>query len=122
MKSYKDLDVYKKSLELAVLVHEFSLELPKFELYEEGSQLRRAAKSIPANISEGYGRRRYKADFIKFLIYAQSSCDETIVHLNLLIKTHALNEKWNELISNYEILGKQLNLFIQYVEKKWNNN
>jgi len=41
--------------------------LPKFEMYEEGSQIRRSAKSVAANIVEGYGRRRYKQEFIRFL-------------------------------------------------------
>jgi four helix bundle protein len=61
-------------------VHKLSLTLPKFELYEEGSQIRRSSKSATSMIIDGYGRRRYKADFIKYLVYAQSECDETIVH------------------------------------------
>jgi four helix bundle protein len=63
MKSYKDLDVHKVSLELFYIVHPSSLKLPKHEL---GSQIRRSSDSIVSNIVEGYGRRRYKADFIKF--------------------------------------------------------
>ncbi len=82
MKSYRDLDVFQISYELAIAVHRVSLKLPKYEMYEEGSQVRRSSKSITANIVEGYGRRRYKLDFIKFLVYAHASCDETIVHLN----------------------------------------
>lgn len=66
MKSYKDLDVYKISLELFYVIHPASLKLPKHELYELGSQIRRSSDSVVANIVEGYGRRRYKADFIKF--------------------------------------------------------
>ncbi|MCX6171922.1 MAG: four helix bundle protein [Flavobacterium sp.] len=47
-----------------------SLLLPKYELYELGSQLRRSSDSIVTNIVEGYGRKRYKSDFIKFLVYS----------------------------------------------------
>jgi len=43
-----------------------SLTLPRFELYETGSQIRRSSKSIRSNIVEGYGRRRYKFDYIRF--------------------------------------------------------
>jgi four helix bundle protein len=73
MKSYKDLEVYQESKRLAIEIHKISLRLPKFELYEEGSQIRRSSKAITATIVEGYGRRRYKADFIRYLIYSQSN-------------------------------------------------
>jgi len=53
MKSYKDLEIYKLSHSLAVGVHKMTLkELPKFEMYEEGSQIRRSSKSIVSNIVE----------------------------------------------------------------------
>ena len=66
-RSYRDLEVYQLAHAAGVRIHEFSLKLPKYELYETGSQLRRAAKSVSANIVEGYGRRRHKAEFIRFL-------------------------------------------------------
>jgi four helix bundle protein len=74
------------SHKLAIEIHKASFDLPKFELYEEGSQIRRSAKSIPCNIVEGFGRRRYKNEFLKFLIYALASCDETREHLEILIE------------------------------------
>jgi four helix bundle protein len=77
-KTYKDLDVYQLAHALGVEIHHLSLELPKIEQYEIGSQLRRSSKSISANIVEGYGRKRYKAEFVRFLVYAHSSCNETI--------------------------------------------
>lgn len=77
MSGYRDLRVYQEARRLGVGIHRFSLKVPKIELYEKGSQIRRASKSISANIVEGYGRRRYQADYVKFLVYAQSSCDET---------------------------------------------
>ncbi len=84
MKSHRDLEIYKTSYDLAVRVHQFSLTLPEYEMYEEGGQVRKSSKGVPSCIAEGYGRRRYKPEFIKFLIYAHASCDETIVHLNFL--------------------------------------
>jgi len=82
-KSYRDLDIYKKANKLAVDIHKISLQFPKFEMYEEGSQIRRSSKSITSNIVEGFGRRKYKQEFIKFLIYALASCDETVNHLSI---------------------------------------
>jgi len=70
MKSYRDLEVYQESKRLTIEVHKISMKLPKFELSEEGNQIRRSSKSVTSMIVEGYGRRRYKADFIKHLIYA----------------------------------------------------
>ena len=83
-KGYDNLEIYKLSFDLAISIHKMSLNLPKYELYEQGSQVRRSSQSIKNNIVEGYGRRRYKADFIKFLIYAQASCDETISQLKIV--------------------------------------
>ncbi len=68
--SYRDLEIYSTALQLFLLVHPLTLKLPKYEMYELGSQLRRFSDSITTNIVEGYGRKRYKADFIKFLVYA----------------------------------------------------
>jgi len=70
--SYKKLKIWQSARILAVDIHNMTMKLPKFEFYEVGSQIRRSSKSIRSNMVEGYGRRRYKADFIKFLVYAHS--------------------------------------------------
>jgi len=120
MKSYRNLDIFNLSYNLAVEVHKISLTLPKYELFESGSQLRRSSKGITANIVEGYGRRRYKADFIKFLVYAHASCDETMIHLNFLNDIHNFEKNCIiPLLEAYEKLSKKISKFIQYVEKEW---
>ncbi|MBO6536624.1 MAG: four helix bundle protein [Balneolaceae bacterium] len=121
MKSYRDLDIYNEAFLLAIKVHKMSLELPNYELYEQGSQIRRSSKSIKDNIIEGYGRKRYKQDFIRFLTYSQSSCDETIGHLQMISETHDLALPIEELVLQYELLGKKIFKFIQYVESNWND-
>ena len=108
------------SYNLAIEIHKMSLKLPKYEMYEEGSQIRRSSKGVTSCIVEGYGRKKYKADFIKFLIYAHASCDETILHLNFIKDTHQLNEKGiQSFLDDYDKLGSKINKFIQYVETKW---
>lgn len=120
MKSYRDLDIYNESFKLALDVHRMSLKMPQYELYETGSQVRRSSKSITANIVEGYGRKIYKAEFIRFLIFAHSSCDETIVHLNFISELYKdLKEDVNKLIEKYSDLSKKICRFIEYVEKDW---
>lgn len=116
--SYRDLGIWKQAHELAVIVHKMTLEkLPKFEMYEEGSQIRRSSKSISSNIVEGYGRRRYKNEFVKFLNYALASCDETREHLEFLFETGSLTDKalFDDLSKRYDILGKTTNNFLQSV-------
>ncbi len=90
--SYKKLDVWQQSRELVIDIHKMTLhELPKFEMYETGSQIRRSMKSVKSNIVEGYGRRYYKNEFIRFLIYALASNDETTDHLETLYETGSLS-------------------------------
>ncbi len=116
--SYKNLEIWKLANELVVEIHEMSLtKLPKFEMYEEGSQIRRSSKSVKATIVEGYGRKRYKAEFIKYLIYSLGSNDETTDHLENLYRTKSLQDEsvYNYLHAKLEILGKKINLFIKGV-------
>jgi len=118
MKSYKDLEIFQDAKALAIEVHHQSMNFPSFELFEEGSQIRRCSKAMPALIAEGYGRRRYKADYIKYLIWALSECNETMVHLDLLSETGSLKlENYRELVSKYDQLGRRIQTFILWVEK-----
>ena len=120
--SYKDLEVYQLAMELAIDIHKMSLtHLPKYEMYEEGSQIRRSSKSIVSNIIEGFGRRRYKNQFVQFITYSLASCDETKGHLEILYKTESLSKTFfYDLYSRYEKLGAKLYKFRQAVIEKHN--
>jgi len=118
--SYRNLDVWRLARELTTEIHRMTIQsLPKFEMYEVGSQIRRSMKSVRSNIVEGYGRRKYKQDFLRFLTYALSSCDETRDHLEVLHETGSLADKhtYATLARNLEELGKKLNNFIASVER-----
>ncbi|HNK29823.1 MAG TPA: four helix bundle protein, partial [Ferruginibacter sp.] len=67
--SYKNLEIWKIARQVVIEIHSMSLLLPKFEQFEEAQQIRRSSKTVRSCIVEGYGRRKYKADYIKFLIY-----------------------------------------------------
>jgi four helix bundle protein len=118
--SYKKLTIWQHSRLLVIDIHKMTLnKLPKFELYEEGSQIRRSIKSVKSNIVEGYGRRRYKPEYIRFLTYSLASCDETTDHLETLYETKSLQDEtlYNDLHGRLQTLGKKINLFIRSVEK-----
>ncbi|HBV01760.1 MAG TPA: hypothetical protein DEF00_05280 [Candidatus Taylorbacteria bacterium] len=74
-KSYKDLIVWQKGVELSVLVYELTEKFPNEERYALTSQMRRAAVSIPSNIAEGRCRST-KKDFCQFLHIALGSAAE----------------------------------------------
>ena len=114
---YQKLDVYKQSHDLAIKVHEMTMSLPKFEMYEEGSQIRRSAKSVPANIVEGYCLRKHKNEFLLYLNRTYASAEETIEHLDILYRTKSVMDEnlYFRLRQDYEILCKMLFKFIQSV-------
>jgi four helix bundle protein len=118
--NYKDLEVWQIARELSIEIHKMTTTLPKFEMYEEGSQIRRSSKSIRSNIVEGYGRRRYKNEFIKYIVYAIASTDETIDHLETLFETESLKDiaLFNSLLKKSNLLGKKLIKFLDSVEKQ----
>jgi four helix bundle protein len=105
MKSCKDLDVFQQARRLAIEIPQLSLSLLKFELYEEGSQIRRSSKAVASLIVEGYGRRRYKPDFIKYLVYSHAECDETFLHPDFLVATGSLQSdgKLNSLLEELPV-------------------
>lgn len=118
--SYKNLEIWQIAREVVIDIHKMTLkELPKFEMYEEGSQIRKFSKSVKSNIVEGYGRRRDKQEYIRFLTFSISSNDETIDHLETLFDTQSLKnqELFNNLQNRLTTLGKKLNKYIQSVEK-----
>lgn len=87
-------------------------------MFELGSQIRRSAKSIPASIVEGFGRKQYQQEYIKFITYALASCDETKEHLELLFDTGSLTEVslFEDLLAQYKDLGKKLYCFRESIK------
>ena len=122
--SYKNLEIWQEARALVIDIHKMTLDrLPKFELYEEGGQIRKSSKSVKSTVVEGYGRRRYQQDYIRFLTYAIASNDETIDHLETLYETDSLKDKelYENLHDRIEILGKKLNNFIQKIQQDLTN-
>ena len=116
---YQRLEVWQLARDLSVDIHRMTLEaLPRFEMHEVGSQVRRSAKSIRANIVEGYGKRRYKLEFLRHLTYALGSAQETLDHLDTLHETGSLTSQAHhaELTSQTRLLIAKLATFMNGVE------
>jgi four helix bundle protein len=117
--NYPDLEIWKLAADVAVDIHEMTLsDLPSFEMFETGSQIRRSSKSVKSNIVEGFSRRKSKKKFLHFLFYALGSNDETIDHLETLLKTGSLTNKvkYDDIRFKLTELGKKINLFIKAVK------
>jgi four helix bundle protein len=108
---YQRLEVWQLARDLSVEVHRMTLEeLPRFEMHEVGSQVRRSSKSIRANIVEGYGKRH--------LTYALGSAQETLDHLDTLRETGSLvsQQRHAELADHTRLLIAKLRTFMHGVE------
>ena len=122
--SYQKLRIYKLAVEVSIEIHRISLSLPKFEMYETGSQIRKSSKSTKSNIVEGYGRKRYINEYIRFLVYAQASNDETLDHLDTLFLTGSFDKKKNyeDIRAQIIVLGKSINQLITVIERSKASN
>jgi len=112
-KSYRELIVWNKSMELVVEVYNLTKMLPKEELYALTNQLRRAVVSIPSNIAEGNGRHTPKA-YIRFLAIARGSKSEVETQLEICVRLNYLSsEQVRKAIALCSEVGKMLNSMIQ---------
>ena len=116
IRTYEDLEIYKKSYELALDIYKLTKKFPKDELYGLISQIRRASTSITLNIAEGYGRLG-KEDFKRFLKISLGSTNETKTLLKFSKDLNYINDKeYKDIKNKYEILSKMIYSMI----KKWN--
>ena len=115
---YRDLNVWKLSMDLATDIYEITRAFPREEMFGMTAQMRRAAVSIPANIAEGFGRAQRKS-FIQFLRIAQGSLKELETHSRLAARVGFLDaERSASLTARYEGLGKMMVSFIRALEKR----
>ena len=121
IKSYKDLIVWQKAVELSINTYKLTEQFPKEEIYGLSSQLRRSAVSIPSNIAEGRCRNTRK-DFINFLSIAYASGDELetqILIAKQLKKTKYLDYSHIEVLLN-EVM-KMLNVLMHNLKNSQPN-
>ena len=114
--SYRDLKVYRLAHALGLDAHALSLRLPGYEQSETGSRLRQAAKSVSAHLVEGFGRRRYRAEWLRSLVFAKASLDETEEHLRYVLDCHPALPGTDVLLQAADALGRRLARFMEVVE------
>ena len=117
IKSYRDLLVWQKAVDLVVLAYRATAQFPNSEKYGLVSQIRRAATSIPANIAEGYGRGSRK-DYAQFLFIAQGSLKELETHFIVAEKLSYLSAAQStRLLSQTDELGRILGGLIRKLKQ-----
>ena len=83
--NHRDLEVYRRAFEAAMVIFRLSKQFPVEERYSLTDQIRRSARSVCANLAEGWRRRRYEGAFIDKLSVAESEAAETQVWLEFAV-------------------------------------
>ena len=121
LKSYRDLEVWQKAMDLVVECYQITKKFPKSEIYGLTSQLQRAAVSIPANIAEGRGRQHTR-EFVQHLSIAYGSLAELETHLQI---AHRLNYidigNLDQLLEKTAEIGRMINGLRRSLQGKADN-
>ncbi|EGJ35028.1 MULTISPECIES: four helix bundle protein [Moorena] len=121
VKSYRDLKVWNRAMDLVVLCYQLTSKLPKTEIYGLSSQIQRAAVSIPANIAEGKGRL-HLGDYIHHLSIANGSLKELETHLLITGRLSYLkNSELQPVLELSDEIGRMLNILIEKLKDNKKN-
>ena len=122
MRSYRELDVWKKAMDMVVAVYELTSKFPAQERYGLTSQMQRAAVSVPANIAEGYGRI-HRGDYVHHLSIARGSLAELETHIALAVRLGFVGREEAAIIWNMaQEVGKMLPGMIRSLQRKSKEN
>lgn len=118
VKSYKDLQLWQKSVDLVEDIYRITALFPKEEQYGLTSQLRRAAVSLPSNIAEGSARNSTK-ELMHFLAIASGSLAEIETQIEIARRLHFLEEDAEKLlIETLTEIGRMLRGLYKKLESK----
>jgi four helix bundle protein len=112
-KKFEDLSVWQKAHAFVLGVYRYSTSFPKSETYGLVSQLRRAAVSVPANVAEGFKRRK-KPEKVRFLNIAQGSLEEA--RYFLILARDLRYGDYGPLMSQLEEIARMLERYTQRIE------
>ena len=107
---FEGLEVFQRAYKVSLAIHRVSLKFPRSEQYGLAEQMRRASKSIPANLAEGYAKRKSQAEFRRFVSIATGSADEMRVWLRYCFDLGYIDKKcWQTWKEEYIEIAKMLN-------------
>lgn len=114
IRSFRDLEVYQRSWALLKPMHTLVSTFPDYEKFDLANQIRRAAKSIPANIAEGYAKRRSAKEFRAYLANAMGSATEMEIHLEIAHELEYISAAdCQRFAAEYKIIARQLYRLIE---------
>jgi four helix bundle protein len=117
IRSYQDLIVWQKSIELVKYCYDLTEIFPQREIYGLSQQLRRAAVSIPSNVAEGNGRESIK-EYIYFLNISRGSLKEVETQLIISEKLGFIQKtQLAEILKKTDEIGRMLNSLIRSLRK-----
>ena len=117
-KSYQDLEVWQKAMDLVVVCYQMAKGFPKSEIYGLVSQLQRAAVSVPANIAEGR-QRQYSKEFLHHLSIAYGSLAEVETHVQIAGRLSYIDEsRIDNVLNKTAEFGRMLNGLRRSIRKK----
>jgi four helix bundle protein len=120
IKSFRDLVVWQRAVDLAVHVYKVSEQFPKSEMYGLTNQMRRASVSVASNIAEGYNRPQ--AELRHFFEIARGSLAELETQLEIAPRIGFLPpQTYTDLLAKINTLGRQLNVFYHRVDATLNH-
>ncbi len=120
--TFKDLTVYKKAFELAMMIFELTKSFPKEEKYSLTDQIRRSSRSVCSSIAEAYRKRRYEAHFISKTSDADMENSETQVWLSFALECKYIDENmFEDLLNRSQEVGRMLNHMIENPENYLRN-
>ena len=97
IRNFRDLDIWKKGIEIVKDTYRIAGGLPKQEFYGLVSQMQKSAVSIPSNIAEGFNRF-YNKEYKQFLYVALGSCAELETHIEIALELKYIDSKNKEVL------------------------
>jgi four helix bundle protein len=118
IKDYRDLEIWKRSMDLVEAVYESTRSMPKEEVYGLTAHLRKTAVSIPSNIAEGFARS-YAKEYRQFLFVSLGSCAELNTQVLIAVRLKYLDpEKAAFMSQEIDVISRMTMALIKKLDQR----